>query len=105
MLLDRAQGGSSLKSGQLELMLLRETIRDDGRGVDEPLNDPGQFGKGLIVKGKHFLHFTPPNHLDKNELRQRQLTGLSKLEFQITRIKFIRFRKSYFILLILDKVP
>ena len=43
---DRAQGGSSLSSGSIELMLLRETIRDDGRGVEEPLMDPGQFGKG-----------------------------------------------------------
>ena len=43
---DRAQGGSSLSSGSVELMLLRETIRDDGRGVEEPLMDPGQFGKG-----------------------------------------------------------
>ena len=46
MVPDRAQGGSSLSSGSVELMLLRETIRDDGRGVDEPLMDPGQFGKG-----------------------------------------------------------
>ena len=46
MVPDRAQGGSSLSSGSVELMLLRETIRDDGRGVEEPLMDPGQFGKG-----------------------------------------------------------
>ena len=46
MVPDRAQGGSSLSSGSVELMLLRETIRDDGRGVDEPLMDRGQFGKG-----------------------------------------------------------
>ena len=46
MVPDRAQGGSSLTSGSVELMLLRETIRDDGRGVEEPLMDPGQFGKG-----------------------------------------------------------
>ena len=54
---DRAQGGTSLRSGQLELMLLRQTLNDDGRGVDEPLNDPGQFGKGLVVKGSHMLYF------------------------------------------------
>ena len=43
-------------------MILRETLRDDGRGVDEPLNDPGQFDKGLIVKGKHILQFIPPKY-------------------------------------------
>ena len=54
---DRAQGGSSLAPGQIELMILRATPLDDGRGVDEPLNDPGQLGNGLIVKGSHLLHF------------------------------------------------
>lgn len=54
---DRAQGGSSMASGQIELMILRATSLDDGRGVDEPLNDPGQLGNGLIVKGSHLLHF------------------------------------------------
>lgn len=75
---DRAQGGSSIKSGQIELMLLRQTINDDGRGVDEPLNDPGQFGKGLIVKGKHLLHFIPPTNskgLNVNARKQQQLYG------------------------------
>ena len=38
-------------------MLLRQTLNDDGRGVDEPLNDPGQFGNGLIIKGSHILYF------------------------------------------------
>jgi len=63
---DRAQGGSSLKPGAVELMVLRETIKDDGRGVDEPLNDPGQFGKGLIVQGKHLILFTGRNQARSN---------------------------------------
>lgn len=54
---DRAQGGTSLAPGQVELMILRSTTLDDGRGVDEPLNDRGQLGTGLIVKGSHLLHF------------------------------------------------
>ena len=48
-----------MASGQIELMILRSTALDDGRGVDEPLNDPGQLGTGLIVKGSHLLHFRP----------------------------------------------
>ena len=75
--LDRAQGGSSIKSGQLELMLLRETIRDDGRGVDEPLNDPGQFGKGLIVKGKHILQFIPRRSQNAFGKRNQQIYGIN----------------------------
>jgi len=40
---DRAQGGTSLKSGQIELMLNRRILNDDARGVGEPLNETGFF--------------------------------------------------------------
>ena len=40
-------------------MIVRSTALDDGRGVDEPVNDPGQLGTGLIVKGSYLLHFRP----------------------------------------------
>jgi lysosomal alpha-mannosidase len=52
---DRAQGGSSLNDGQLELMVHRRMFHDDGRGVGEPLNETGQFGDGLVVRGRHFV--------------------------------------------------
>ena len=48
---DRSQGGSSLKSGQLELMVHRRTIADDDRGVGEPLNED------IIVRGKFRVYF------------------------------------------------
>ncbi|CAI8046007.1 Lysosomal alpha-mannosidase, partial [Geodia barretti] len=50
---DRAQGGSSLNDGQLELMVHRRTLYDDSRGVGEPLNETGQTGEGLIITGVH----------------------------------------------------
>ena len=52
---DRSQGGSSLNDGQLELMIHRRILYDDHRGVGEPLNETGQFGDGLIVRGKHIV--------------------------------------------------
>lgn len=54
LLNDRAQGGSSLADGQLELMLHRRLLRDDAFGVSEALNET-QFGTGLIARGKVFL--------------------------------------------------
>ena len=51
---DRAQGGSSLQSGQLELMLHRRLFNDDAFGVGEALNETA-FGVGLAVRGKHSL--------------------------------------------------
>ena len=35
--------------------LHRRMLKDDRRGVGEPLNETGQFGEGLIIRGKHFV--------------------------------------------------
>ncbi len=52
---DRAQGGSSLKDGSVELMIHRRLSRDDGYGMSEALNEVGFDRKGLVVRGKHIL--------------------------------------------------
>ena len=54
VMVDRAQGGTSLRSGQLELMLHRRLFNDDAFGVGEALNETA-FGTGLVVRGKHVL--------------------------------------------------
>lgn len=60
ILTDRSLGGSSLRDGSMEIMLHRRLLVDDMRGVDEPLNEPGVLGKGLIVRGKLCLTLAPP---------------------------------------------
>ncbi|XP_033115581.1 lysosomal alpha-mannosidase-like [Anneissia japonica] len=61
VLTDRSQGGSSLTNGSLELMVHRRLLYDDYRGVGEPLNETGQFGDGLMVRGKHCVQLSKPS--------------------------------------------
>ncbi|KAG8190302.1 hypothetical protein JTE90_012589 [Oedothorax gibbosus] len=60
---DRAEGGSSVKDGSLELMLHRRLLYDDGYGVAEALNEPGFDGRGLVVRGSHLLTLGPPEEM------------------------------------------
>jgi alpha-mannosidase len=69
VLTDRPQGGSSLRSGEVELMLHRRLLYDDFKGVSEKLDEtesiwyhngnfcetPHRSGPGLLVSGSHFL--------------------------------------------------
>ena len=60
MVTDRSQGGSSLKQGQVELMVHRRMFRDDRRGVAQNLNET-MCGctecdcPGLVARGTHYL--------------------------------------------------
>ena len=63
VVLDRTQGCASLQDGAMEFMVHRRLVEDDGRGVDEPLNEPGTDGKGLTVTGTHYLLLTPASSL------------------------------------------
>lgn len=51
---DRAQGGSSLKDGEIELMIHRSCIHDDDFGVSEALNEKA-FDTGLVIRGSHYI--------------------------------------------------
>lgn len=51
---DRAEGGSSLKDGDIELMLHRRLLHDDGFGVEEALNE-NAYDKGVVARGKHWI--------------------------------------------------
>ncbi|XP_064486675.1 lysosomal alpha-mannosidase-like isoform X2 [Ornithodoros turicata] len=53
---DRAQGGTSFKDGMIELMLHRRHPTSDNLGNSELLEETGVDGKGLIARGKHYVH-------------------------------------------------
>ncbi|XP_058057448.1 lysosomal alpha-mannosidase-like [Anopheles bellator] len=70
---DRAQGGSSLEDGSLELMVHRRLLHDDAFGVDEAL-DETEFGRGLVARGKHWVIFGPKTSTSPTlEARERFL--------------------------------
>ncbi|KAI3867761.1 hypothetical protein MKX03_013537 [Papaver bracteatum] len=62
VLVDRAVGGSSLVDGQIELMLHRRLLHDDGKGVGESLNETVcvlNECKGLTIQGTFYLRIDP----------------------------------------------
>jgi alpha-mannosidase len=62
VLVDRSVGGSSIKDGQIELMLHRRLLHDDGRGVAEALDETVCLNnqcEGLIIEGKYYLKIDP----------------------------------------------
>ena len=46
---DRSQGGSALKSGNIEFMQNRRIPADDGRGMGEYFNERDSLGNGIRV--------------------------------------------------------
>ncbi|CAM6054442.1 unnamed protein product, partial [Sphagnum tenellum] len=58
VLVDRSEGAASLADGQVEFMLHRRLMCDDGRGASQVLNELGPDGKGLKVRISHYLAFT-----------------------------------------------
>jgi lysosomal alpha-mannosidase len=69
---DRAQGGSSLRDGELEVMLHRRLLDDDAFGVGEPLNEQA-FGAGLVTRGTNYGTFF--NDIEGGNALRRQLSN------------------------------
>ncbi|KAE9606629.1 putative alpha-mannosidase [Lupinus albus] len=58
VLVDRATGGASIKDGEVELMLHRRLLYDDGEGVDEVLDEQvcvNDTCEGLTVRGNYYM--------------------------------------------------
>ncbi|CAL0305214.1 unnamed protein product [Lupinus luteus] len=62
VLVDRSVGGASVVDGQLELMVHRRLLVDDGRGVAEALNETvcvHDKCTGLTILGKYYFRIDP----------------------------------------------
>ncbi|XP_028775256.1 alpha-mannosidase [Neltuma alba] len=58
VLVDRATGGASIQDGEVELMLHRRMLFDDGRGVDEALDEQVCIKhrcEGLTIRGNYYV--------------------------------------------------
>ena len=87
MLVDRAQGGSSLNDGQLELMMHRRHVHE-GAAKNEVLNETA-YGVGLSVRGKHLLV------LSSISKSARLTRSLSHQMYKQPQISFIPTSLSY----------
>ncbi|KAH8282797.1 hypothetical protein KR054_009895 [Drosophila jambulina] len=92
ILTDRAQGGSSLKDGSLELMVHRRLLRDDAFGVGEALNET-EYGVGLIARGKHQLFFGKSS--DREGVSLKALERLTQLQKLLPTWKFFSNMEAY----------
>lgn len=54
---DRSQGASVLEDGVIEILQNRRLLNDDGRGVDDKLNETNWSGEGIQVNARYFLQF------------------------------------------------
>ncbi|XP_028032101.1 lysosomal alpha-mannosidase-like [Bombyx mandarina] len=74
---DRAQGGTSLTDGELDLMIIRRILTDE-TGTEMNLNET-EYDRGLIVRGKHILYATKMNH-KPNMIYEKRLAKEISLE-------------------------
>ena len=61
---DRSQAGTSLVDGQIELLVHRRLIADDGSGETEPLNETERYFY-------HGCAYKPPHHGCMDPTRER----------------------------------
>ncbi|XP_037040043.1 lysosomal alpha-mannosidase isoform X1 [Bradysia coprophila] len=78
ILTDRSQGGTSLMDGSVDLMIHRRLLHDDAFGVDEALNETA-FGRGLVVRGIHYLTFGSTTESRPTMAAQERFIQLKKL--------------------------
>ncbi|VDP69969.1 unnamed protein product [Echinostoma caproni] len=71
---DRPQGGSSLHTGELELMVHRRLVMDDNLGVAEPLLE-----NGLIVRGLHWLRVDETAEFERMDRLNAELVTRSPI--------------------------
>jgi hypothetical protein len=65
---DRSQGGAVIDGAKIEFLINRRLVKDDARGVREPLNETDSFGRGISVPANYYVQFL---NLTKEKSLQR----------------------------------
>ncbi|KAL0281361.1 UNVERIFIED_CONTAM: hypothetical protein PYX00_002368 [Menopon gallinae] len=98
VLTDRAQGGTSMNSGQMELMVHRRLLHDDAFGVGEALNEVA-YGSGLVARGHHWIlagdKSDPGWPVKKRQLQQQKILNSHVLYTNADSITFEEWTKSH----------
>lgn len=95
MLVDRAQGGSSLNDGQLELMIHRRHV-EEGNAENHEVLDETAYGVGLAVRGTHLLVLS--NISDSAKLTRslsHQMHKQHQISFIPTSLSFREWNRRY----------
>jgi lysosomal alpha-mannosidase len=102
---DRSQGGTSLRDGELELMVHRRLLDDDHKGVGEALNEHEQEpdlpikGPGLPVRGTHYLLIDPnlQNRHPMSLIRPLAQNVMMKpwVSFAVTDFTYTKWKNSF----------
>ncbi|XP_043527609.1 lysosomal alpha-mannosidase isoform X2 [Frieseomelitta varia] len=72
LLTDRAEGGTSMRDGEIEMMVHRRLLKDDAFGVGEALNESA-FGEGLVIRGSHYIIGGSLKNLDELAVEEKTL--------------------------------
>ncbi len=96
LLNDRSQGGTSLASGQLELMLHRRLLWDDAFGVGEALDEVA-FGQGLVVRGTQWLQVerNAGQAARRHRLKAQEAFMDVQMSFAATELTYEEYSRKY----------
>uniref|UniRef100_A0AC34GKY3 Glycosyl hydrolases family 38 C-terminal beta sandwich domain-containing protein n=1 Tax=Panagrolaimus sp. ES5 TaxID=591445 RepID=A0AC34GKY3_9BILA len=81
-------------------MLHRRMYDDDSFGVEEALNEPGNDGRGLVARGRHWLileHSTTktPTNLNANSQKAQRKSAMELFHFPIISYSPITSQSKY----------
>ncbi|KAG5887526.1 hypothetical protein JTB14_022138 [Gonioctena quinquepunctata] len=75
VLTDRAQGGTSLTDGEVELMIHRRTMKDDHKGVGQPLREM-EYGNYIVTRGSHLFFL---DSIKRDNATARSSTAIERI--------------------------